>query len=425
MAAVVLVLFVFGAESNHAQAEEYVKEAAALIEDGEYEQAVERCDQAIELDSEYSTAYYNRALAYYRMGQYEEAVADLDKVIEIDPNDADASSKLAMVYEEMGEDEKAADIDTESSESVNDPLEKPKAEAKILLDQANVALQEVQGIGIDTPDINQAFINASTKYDEGKTAEDYIGESDSCAYWSKVVIDGCKACKQQHAAQQERERQIANCESAAVEYVWGLFGSGAGDVWVADISMNDACTYAEVWMGLTDAQGYPGQGFAVKVESPVSPGIHLKETSASSPFCTTHTVLYPSTCSPSALSLTLALMQMVPRLVTQAVIVTSCPGSGVSGVNSREASARSGGSIYGISRVRAISPTTVGSPAGNLALILIYRTKGNEAIAPEEYISGAFSKISPSTEKESHMLGVTSPIALHPISESLCSVPRS
>jgi hypothetical protein len=73
----------------------------------------------------------------------------------------------------------------------NAELEKAKTEAKARLDQANAALADLQGMGMDTSDLNEYINKAQTLYDNAKTPEEYMGITDSATYWANVVINFC------------------------------------------------------------------------------------------------------------------------------------------------------------------------------------------------------------------------------------------
>ncbi len=66
--------------------EEYVNSAFAHLERGDYEQAIEDYNKAIELDPDFAEAYYLRGVAYYVFDDPEQAIEDFTKAIELDPN---------------------------------------------------------------------------------------------------------------------------------------------------------------------------------------------------------------------------------------------------------------------------------------------------------------------------------------------------
>ena len=74
---------------------------------GEYEEAIEKYDEAIELNSNYAEFYNNRGVAKNNLGQYLEAIADYNKVIELNPNDAMAYSNRGNAKDELGQHQEA------------------------------------------------------------------------------------------------------------------------------------------------------------------------------------------------------------------------------------------------------------------------------------------------------------------------------
>ena len=60
--------------------------ADALLELNETEQAIELCNQAIDIDSDYGYAYWQRACAYALTHEYVDALADIKMSLEYSPN---------------------------------------------------------------------------------------------------------------------------------------------------------------------------------------------------------------------------------------------------------------------------------------------------------------------------------------------------
>ena len=52
---------------------------------GNYKQAIEDYDRAIEIKPGYAEAYINRGVAYNGLGNYRQAIEDLNRAIEIKP----------------------------------------------------------------------------------------------------------------------------------------------------------------------------------------------------------------------------------------------------------------------------------------------------------------------------------------------------
>lgn len=67
-----------------------------------YEQAVENFTKAIELNSNFASAYSNRCLVYLQWGKYEEAIADCTEAIRINPENIEANLNLGLAYDKIG-----------------------------------------------------------------------------------------------------------------------------------------------------------------------------------------------------------------------------------------------------------------------------------------------------------------------------------
>ena len=65
--------------------EEWVKKGGTLVTSGMYEEAIECCDNVLEIDPGVGPAWYNKGAALTRLKRFEEALECYDKVLEIDP----------------------------------------------------------------------------------------------------------------------------------------------------------------------------------------------------------------------------------------------------------------------------------------------------------------------------------------------------
>jgi tetratricopeptide (TPR) repeat protein len=79
-----------------------------LVDNSEYQQAIECFGRAIELNPDYERALAARGSALLTVGRYEDAYRDLSRAIGIDPADADAYYTRGLVYEEVNNYEGAA-----------------------------------------------------------------------------------------------------------------------------------------------------------------------------------------------------------------------------------------------------------------------------------------------------------------------------
>ena len=64
---------------------DYKDRGGVLVRLGQYQQAIDTLNRAIELDPNRAAAYLNRGAAYNGLGQYERAIEDLNKAIALDP----------------------------------------------------------------------------------------------------------------------------------------------------------------------------------------------------------------------------------------------------------------------------------------------------------------------------------------------------
>ena len=90
----------------------YYNRGVAKSELGRYEEAIADYDQAIAIEPNFHIAYYNRGSAKSELGRYEEAIADYDQVIAIEPNFHTAYYNRGSAKSELGRYEEAiADYD--------------------------------------------------------------------------------------------------------------------------------------------------------------------------------------------------------------------------------------------------------------------------------------------------------------------------
>ena len=69
------------------------REGGALLEKGQYREAIQKYDKVIELDPQdiYITrAYHNRGLSYAKLGEHERAVEDYNVAIQLEPDYVDS-----------------------------------------------------------------------------------------------------------------------------------------------------------------------------------------------------------------------------------------------------------------------------------------------------------------------------------------------
>ncbi len=86
-------------EPKNPQAKELYTKAGALFEENKFDEAIESYTQAIRIDSNYASAYFNRALAYAILNKYDEAISDAQVVMRLEPDSYDAPYVMGIVAE--------------------------------------------------------------------------------------------------------------------------------------------------------------------------------------------------------------------------------------------------------------------------------------------------------------------------------------
>lgn len=79
-----------------------IDDGDAFLELGSYQRAIERYNDAIELDPNSLDAFMGRGLSYYYLSDYEPAIADYSQVIELDPQEINAYYNRGLANLEFG-----------------------------------------------------------------------------------------------------------------------------------------------------------------------------------------------------------------------------------------------------------------------------------------------------------------------------------
>ena len=77
-------------------AQQHVERSLSLNQEGNYNQALEEANKAIELDPELAEAYNSRAWAYGQRRQWDKTIADATKAIQLDEESARILSTVSM-----------------------------------------------------------------------------------------------------------------------------------------------------------------------------------------------------------------------------------------------------------------------------------------------------------------------------------------
>lgn len=89
---------------NKFAVQELNNKAKGYIEQGDYQNAIERLKSSVDLDDTVFETHYNLAVAYTQAEDYPNAIASYKKAIEINPDFADAYYSLAVAEEDFSVD---------------------------------------------------------------------------------------------------------------------------------------------------------------------------------------------------------------------------------------------------------------------------------------------------------------------------------
>lgn len=95
--------FAAAIRNNEQFFEDFIDRAVALLDQGNYVQAIAYFDMMIQLNPNDPTLFRARGAAFAGQGEYERATVDLREAIRLDPNYSDAYFDLADVYTNWGQ----------------------------------------------------------------------------------------------------------------------------------------------------------------------------------------------------------------------------------------------------------------------------------------------------------------------------------
>jgi tetratricopeptide (TPR) repeat protein len=87
--------------------EDYFEQAVNAFGEDKLDEAIEKYQKALEIDSKYQDALHGFGMALFNLGRVDEAIATANKLIEIDQDDTLAHTSLSMFYQAQGRIEEA------------------------------------------------------------------------------------------------------------------------------------------------------------------------------------------------------------------------------------------------------------------------------------------------------------------------------
>lgn len=113
-------------EKNYETSAVLFYQGVASLKKGKYEEAIQKYDEALELNPNHEEFYTNRGIAKNFLGQYQEAIADYDKAIDLNPNDAElynnrgvAKNNLKLHRKAIADHDKAIELNPNYAEAYN------------------------------------------------------------------------------------------------------------------------------------------------------------------------------------------------------------------------------------------------------------------------------------------------------------------
>ena len=183
---------------NNFAVQELNSKAMTYIEQGNYQEAIERLKASVDLDDSVFESHYNLAVAYTKADDYANAMKSYQKAISLNPEFADSYYSLAvaeenlamditggvLILDENGVPKKRADIDTlgdsdsESEEVVLTDTEKIyiKDLYKDAVKNYNLYLSKGKNID-DTDDVKKRIADLEAKIDPVTSPETFTEAS--------------------------------------------------------------------------------------------------------------------------------------------------------------------------------------------------------------------------------------------------------
>jgi protein O-mannosyl-transferase len=163
-------------------AEAYTNRGNAYGILGNYRQAIEDLNRAIEINPDNATAYMNRGVAYYGLGNYSQAIGDYDRAIKINPDNATAYLYRGNAYKGLGNYKQSIEDYDRASKIIN------PNNATAYMNRGNVvysslgnhsqAIEDYDKEIKSKPDFAEAYINRGNAYKGLGNYSQAIGDYD-------------------------------------------------------------------------------------------------------------------------------------------------------------------------------------------------------------------------------------------------------
>ncbi len=178
------------AGTTNPEAKEYYTKAGAAFEENKFEESIELYSRAIDIDPNYSSAYFNRALSYAILNKYQEAERDAETVMDIEPDSYDAPYVMGIVAEYQQDYEGAKEW-YEKSLAKNPKYEQARARLEQLKTKLNKP-QEAAGkakVGTENTVVEEGQIKKVRWHKSSSSFKDLVGmEKEKKLIYENIIL---------------------------------------------------------------------------------------------------------------------------------------------------------------------------------------------------------------------------------------------
>jgi tetratricopeptide (TPR) repeat protein len=185
----------------------------------DYDKAISDYNEAIRLNPNDASAYYNRALAYYYKNDYDKAISDYSEAIRLNPNSAQAYGDRGAAYRHKNDYDKAI---SDYNEAIrlnpnNASAYYNRALAYYYKNDYDKAISDYNEAIRLNPDSAQAYSNRGAAYrhknDYDKAISDYneaisLNPNDAEAYYNRGIAYRARGANTQAQADFDKAKQL-------------------------------------------------------------------------------------------------------------------------------------------------------------------------------------------------------------------------